>query len=155
MGTNSVQSMDVLEQGIGMFRDLHQRNGAWQTGDDTSDIRAGQLEDQARGDARDIRRKATAEAESLREAREKARARHHTGWGGSNLTMSGSKQLIREAVRTRDEQDEEDVLFEGEMGARAELRDARNRADRIRISSGGKPRRSTLSLGSKIYQTRS
>jgi hypothetical protein len=153
MGTNSTQPLDTLEQGFGLFNDFQQRINSRSKGDNS--VQARLWETEAKGNVHDIRRKAVKDGQALREDREKNRSSHNTKWGGSNLAMSGSKKLIRDAERIQDRQDEEDVLFQGEMDARGALNDARRRSNLLRINSGLPADRSTLSLGSKIYGTRS
>jgi hypothetical protein len=61
---------------------------------------------------------------------------------------------VRDARSIKDMQEEEDVLFEGQQSADSILRQARSRANMLRINSGSSPERSTLSLGSSIYGPR-
>ena len=68
--------------------------------------------------------------------------------------MSGSKAVIRDAKNVKDMQEEDDVLYQGKQNAEAILRQARNRANMLRINSGSSPERSILSLGSSVYGPR-
>jgi len=138
-----------LEQGISLLDGLTGYLGGQK--DNQADARAGLIETDAAGTAHDTRRRAETDAAVLREDRERARSKENTRWAGSNLAMSGSKALIRDADRLKDRQAEEDVLFEGEMNARSGLRSARNQANMLRIGEKTSPARSILSLGSKIY----
>ena len=140
---------DVLRQGQGLFDDVRDYLG--RGAGKSADGRAGLIETDAKGEARELKRRAAQEAAGLREDRARERGANNARWGGSGLAMSGSKALIRDADRLRDRQDEEDALFEGEMAAKARLRTARDRADSLRGSGGVPPVRSILSLGSKIY----
>jgi hypothetical protein len=152
MGNNG--SVQMFQQGLDLFNDVknslggqrkESRNEAGVKG------RAALLETDASGEAHDIRRQAEQDAERLRDERERSRSMGRARWGGSNLAMSGSKALIRDANRLKDRQDEEDVLFEGELKADSRRRAARNQANMLRIDNGVSPVRSTLSLGSRIY----
>ncbi|WP_338668555.1 hypothetical protein [Pseudodesulfovibrio methanolicus] len=142
-------SPQILEQGISLFDGFTDYLGGHK--DDQADTRAGLIETDAAGAAHETRRRAEKDAGELREDRERSRSRETARWGGSNLAMSGSKALIRDADRLKDRQAEEDVLFEGEMNARSGLRSARNQANMLRIGEKASPARSILSLGSKIY----
>jgi hypothetical protein len=147
-------SPQMLQQGQSLFNDVKDYLGdrqADKAAADNAEGRAALIETDAAGAAHDQRRRAAKDAAELREERERSRSRGNAGWGGSGLAMSGSKALIRDANRLKDRQDEEDVLFEGEMNAKSGLRSARNQANMLRINEGASPVRSTLSLGSKIY----
>jgi hypothetical protein len=147
-------STQVLQQGVDLFSDvtdfLGDRNSRKAAASNAKG-RAALIETDAAGAAHETRRQAERDAAGLRDERERGRSRGNAGWGGSNLAMSGSKALIRDAERLKDRQAEEDVLFEGEMNARSGLRSARNRANMLRIDENVSPVRSTLSMGSKIY----
>ncbi|WP_316899227.1 hypothetical protein [Pseudodesulfovibrio indicus] len=153
MGTNaSFQPAALLQEGLTLFEDASNTFNRISGGSSgNAEAQARLLETDAGADAQDIRRRSVKDAAALREDREKDRAARNTRWGGSNLAMSGSKRLVRDAGRIKDRQDEEDTLFEGEMNARSALRDARTRANLLRINGGGSGNRSTLSLGSSIY----
>jgi hypothetical protein len=147
-------STQVLQQGVDLFSDvtdfLGDRNSRKAAASNAKG-RAALIETDAAGAAHETRRQAERDAAGLRDEQERGRSRGNVGWGGSNLAMSGSKALIRDADRLKDRQAEEDVLFEGEMNARSGLRSARNRANMLRIDENVSPVRSTLSMGSKIY----
>lgn len=147
-------STQVLQQGVDLFSDvtdfLGRRSGRQET-DSSARDRAALIEADAAGAAHDTRRRSERDAAGLRDERERARSRGNAGWGGSNLAMTGSKALIRDAERLKDRQAEEDVLFEGEKDAESRLRAARSRANTLRMGDSVSAVRSTLSLGSKIY----
>jgi len=155
MGTNaSTQSMQTLQQGLDLFKDVTDFLGdrtAEKSGNSEAENRAALIETDAAGEAQDLRRRAEQDADEIRETREQARGAAGARWGGSNLAMSGSKALIRDAKRLQDRQEEEDALFEGEMNARSRLHAANKQANMMRIADGGSPSRSILSQGSKIY----
>lgn len=146
-------SPQTLQQGVSLFNDVTDFLGARTAGQSPANAeeRARLIETDAEGEARDIRRRAEQDAARLREDQEHARAGNNAEWGGSGLAMSGSKALIRDADRLKGRQDEEDILFDGEKDARSRLRSANNRANMLRIGGDASPRRSILSLGSKIY----
>lgn len=154
MGSNSQQAFEVINQGFGMFQDI-QKQLAPPEGSGRAQDEARLLETDARGEALEAQRQAKKEARRVRDARERERSGERATWGGSNLAMSGSKALVRDAQSTKDMQEEEDVLFEGQRNADAILNNARNRANMLRINGGASPNRSTLSMGSKIYGPRS
>ncbi|QJB56176.1 hypothetical protein [Pseudodesulfovibrio sp. zrk46] len=108
------------------------------------------MELDAEADAAEVARQAEKQASALREERELERGKQNTRWGRSGLAMNGSKQLVRDATRQRDKEDEEDVLFEGELKEQDVLDRGLRDANRYRIRRGLKP--STLSLGSTIYK---
>jgi len=152
MGNNG--SAQLFQQGLDLFSQVKDSvDGQRRERREDSDVkgRAALLETDAAGEARDIRRQAEQDAGRLRGERERSRSLGKARWGGSNLAMSGSKALIRDANRLKDRQDEEDALFEGEMKADSRRRAARNQANMLRIDNGVSPVRSTLSLGSRIY----
>lgn len=150
----SFQPMAMMQEGLNLFEDMSNTFNRVSGGGSASaeaEAQARLLETDARADAHDIRRRAVKDAAELREEREKGRAARNTRWGGSNLAMSGSKLLVRDAGRIKDLHDEGDALFEGEQAAQAALREGRARANMLRINGGGSGDRSTLSLGSSIY----
>jgi len=151
MGTNSAQALNMVQDGLGLVQDFQKKMGNSSSGDNSSEEQARLREVEAKRKAWETQRHAAGEAEDLRSERERGRSRRTAGWGGSNLSMSGSKQLVRDADRMKDRQDEEDVLFEGAADANSILQDDRNSANMLRINSGGAPKRSILSMGSKIY----
>ena len=155
MGTNaSPQSMQSLQQGLDLFKDVTDFLGersSEKSGESEAKSRAALIETDAAGEAGDVRRQARRDADEIRESGEKVRGAAGSRWGGSNLAMSGSKALIRDAGRLKDRQEEEDALFEGEMNARSRLRAGNNQANMLRIANGGSSSRSILSQGSKIY----
>ena len=150
MGTNSKQTIQTINQGMGMIEEFSDRMKQ----DRSGSVEAGLLETDARADAREAQRRAAKEARRVRAENERERSGERAHWGGSNLAMSGSKAIVRDAKNIKDMQEEEDVLFEGQQSADAILRQARNRANMLRINSGSSPERSILSLGSSIYGPR-
>jgi len=151
-------TVGALQKGIGLVGDfMSLANGAddgWSADTGETDEKGRMLEIDAKGDALDVQRRAGKDAKILRSAQEGGRAKRNTGWGASNLAMSGSKELIREAGRAKDAQAEEDVLFDGQVEADGILREGRRKANLFRINGGVSPVRSTLLLGSKIYGPR-
>ncbi|BCS88866.1 hypothetical protein [Pseudodesulfovibrio sediminis] len=154
MGMNQ-QTAQMFQQGLGFVQDLQEMSGGMTTDKAKASAQAGLVEVQARSDAWDSQQDAAGKAQEIREAREQERGKENTSWGGANLTMSGSKKLIRDARRIKDRQAEEDALFDGDLEAETLLEQGQQRANALRINSGGAPERSILSLGSKIYGARS
>ncbi|BDQ34059.1 hypothetical protein [Pseudodesulfovibrio portus] len=150
MGTNSEQTIQAINQGMGMIEEFSGRMKR----DRSGAAEAALLETDARADAREAQRRAAKEASRVRAENERERSGERADWGGSNLAMSGSKAIVRDARSIKDMQEEEDVLFEGRQSADSILRQARGRANMLRINSGSSPERSTLSLGSSIYGPR-
>jgi len=113
---------------------------------------------EASAKAHDILRSTDSDADALRADREVRRASKNAEWGASGLAMSGSKQLLREAARIKDGQDEEDIRAEGAEAARDALNRGRAAGNRTRIngsvpiSGAADPLGSILSRGSKIYK---
>lgn len=148
----------MLQQGVDLVGDIMSFTSG--TGDGSSAYaneahQRGLLsETEAKGEAQDIQRTAKKDANQLRSLRENVRSKRTTNWGGSNLAMSGSKKLVRDGHRTKDNQAEDDVLFEGQMEADKVMQNSRHKANLLRINSGAAPVRSTLSLGSSIYTRR-
>ena len=148
-------ALGVMQQGVDLFGQIQGvMNGQPKTPDyaKQADEQGRLMELNAGDDALDVRRKAKRSAAGLRDERERARSRSTASWGGGNLAMSGSKRLVRDGQRTKDLQDEEDVLFEGEAQAQSALNDGRRRANLFRIQNNADPVRSTLSMGSKIFK---
>lgn len=148
-------TVGMLQQGVNMVGDIVNPTGG------NASVYAGEAdqrgllsEAETKGDALDARRMAQKEARAQRDLRENIRSKRTMEWGGSNLAMSGSKQLVKQGQRTKDIQAEEDILFEGQMKADSILAAGRNKANLLRINGGDAPKRSTLSLGSKIYSRR-
>ncbi|MBG0791512.1 MAG: hypothetical protein H0S80_13550 [Desulfovibrionaceae bacterium] len=152
MGSNSQQALQAFSQGVEMFKEIKEKTGSGQS--DTAETQARLLETDARSDAWEAQRKAAAAARENRDQNERERSRERADWGGSNLRMSGSKAVIRDARTLQDMQEEDDVLYEGRRNADAILRQARDRANMLRINGGSAPNRSTLSMGSSIYGPR-
>jgi len=144
MGMDS-QAGGLLEKGLDMARGHLGR----ESGDDDrlAEAREGLAGQDAAEDASLARRKARRDGAEYRDRAEQERAGTHAIWGASNLAMSGSKALVRDAERQQDRQLEEDILFEGDQEAQRRL----NQATRLR-SGGGTAHRSTLALGSKLYK---
>ena len=151
MGTNSEQALQAINQGMGMIEEFSGRVGR----DRSVSAEAGLLENDAKADAREAQRRAGKEARRVRAENERDRSGERTDWGGSNLAMSGSKAVVRDARSIQDMQEEDDVLFEGRQASDAILRQARNRANMLRINNGSSPSRSILSLGASVYGPRS
>ena len=152
MGSNSQQALQFIDQGVDLFKDIKNMTGGGQSGSDNGQARL--LETDARAEAREAQREAAEEAGRIRAQNERDRSTERAEWGGSNLKMSGSKAVIRDARSIRDMQEEEDMLYEGRRTAGSILSQARNRANLLRINSGSSPNRSTLSLGSSVYGPR-
>lgn len=111
------------------------------------------METEAKGKARDQRRQTLEDGQNIRENRERNRAKLNASWGQSGVAMSGSRQLVRDARKTADQEAEEDVLFKGTQQEQEILNSGRQRANMHRIGNGGSANRSTLSLGSQIYKS--
>ena len=152
------KSIGMLQQGLGFVENfVSQVNGTNEQGgmlETAANEQGGMLEIDAKGKALDAQGRARKNAKDVRSQQEGIRARRNTGWGKSNLAMSGSKKLVRDGGRIKDHQAEEDILFEGQVDADEILNDGRHRANMLRIDGGATPMRSTLSLGSKIYGPR-
>jgi hypothetical protein len=157
MGMNQ-GTVGALQQGVDMVGDvMNVANGMYSgrsVAANEAREKGGILELDAKGNALDMQQRAAKDAQRLRLAREDGRAKRNTGWGASNLAMSGSKKLIRESSRIKDAQAEDDILFAGQMEADEMTRDGRHKANLLRINGGSAPVRSTLLLGSKIYGPR-
>lgn len=151
MGTNSTQALNMVQDGLGLVQDFQKMVGKPSSGNNSTEEQAKLMEVDAKRKAWETERHAAGDAEDLRSERERGRSRRAAGWGGSNIAMSGSKALVRDADRIKDRQDEEDVLFEGAADADSALQNGRNSANMLRINSGVSPNRSILSMGSKIY----
>lgn len=154
MGANETKVLGMFQDGLNMFQDIQKKVGGMSSQNDSEEDRARLIETDAKGRATEAQRQARKDAGELREERERLRSRRSTIGGGSNLAMSGSRKLVRDADRISDMQDEEDALFEGQSRSDSILRDGRNRANMLRINSGGSSERSILTMGSKIYGTR-
>lgn len=154
MGTNSEQTIQAINQGMGMIEEFSGRMNRDRSDSDSGSAEAKLLETDAKADALEAQRRAAKEARRVRAENERERSGERAGWGGSNLAMSGSKVAIRDARSIKDMQEEDDVLYEGQQNADTLLRQARNRANMLRINSGSSPDRSILSLGSSIYGPR-
>lgn len=149
------QVSSMMDQGLTLFEDI----AGFTSGQDKrpvqnpeAEARAGLMETDARGEARDALRRGRQAASDLRDDRERERAGQTARWGRSGLAMSGSKRLVRDASRTRDRQAEEELLDQGETESREALNRGRHKANLFRIDHGASPRRTTLSLGSNIYK---
>jgi len=157
MGTNNNKSMD-LKKGLKVFEDV--LSTAWgkdeedptvdYSGDYEERARMMELDAQAQGDAQ--ARAAKKKGKAIRTEQEQGRAKKNTEWGQSNLTMSGSKELARDARQQEGWGKEEDELFEGELREREILDKGKREANLYRVRQGVSP--STLSLGSTIYKYR-
>ena len=149
------QSGSLLEKGVEMAQGFMERgagNDARAEGARLAESRAGLAEQDAAADTSLARQRAKGDAADFRDRAERERAGTQAAWGASNLAMSGSKKLVRDGAKRRDRQAEEDLLFEGDQEARRLMNQGRNRANMLRIDGGGRATRSTLALGSKLYQ---
>ncbi|MEF2230874.1 MAG: hypothetical protein V3571_08095 [Pseudodesulfovibrio sp.] len=148
------QSGALLEKGLDMAQGFLEKDSRDEARDDATrlaEARAGLAEQEAAGDASLRQRQAKRDASAFREQAEQDRAEAHAAWGASNLAMSGSKALVRDSGRLKDRQAEEDLLFQGDLEAQRALNQGRGAANLMRIN-GGAATRSTLALGSKLYQ---
>lgn len=150
MGTNSEQALQAFSQGLDMFKEIGGQVSGGES--DTAEDQARLLETDAKSDAYDAQRRARQEESRVRAKNEKTRSAANAEWGTSNLAMSGSKAVVRNARSVQDKQEEDDILYEGQRTADDILRQARNRANLLRINAGSSANRSTLSLGSSIYK---
>ncbi|MFH1914424.1 MAG: hypothetical protein ABIK45_09155 [Pseudomonadota bacterium] len=159
---------EVNRQTLGLFRQGSELAGNMYqllTGTGATTGRAAEAEETARLQeqqastrAHDIFMRADSDADSLRAGREADRASTNAAWGASGLAMSGSKELLRQAARIRDGQDEEDIRAEGTEAVRDALNQGRAAGNMTRIngsaaiSGSAKPLGSILSQGSTIYK---
>ena len=149
------QTGTLLEKGVELAQGFMEQDAGNDARDDAArlaEARAGLTEQDAAADASLAKSRAKREAAEYRDQAERERAGTHAAWGTSNLAMSGSKALVRDGAKTKDRQAEEDLLFEGDQEARRLLNQGRNKANLLRIDGGGSANRSTLALGSKLYQ---
>lgn len=151
MGTNSQQALQAIDQGVDLFKDIREMTSSQSSDNEQARL----LETDAKADAREAQRDAVKEARQTHSENEHTRSAEQAAWGASNLKLSGSKSLIRDAKSIQDKQEEDDILYEGQRNADSILRQARNRANLLRINSGSSANRSTLSMGSSIYGPRS
>lgn len=105
----------------------------------------------ARQQAHAERRQARVAASDIRKEKEAERAREHANWGRSGLAASGSRSLVQTGNRLDDKQTEDDVLFQGDLRAQETASKGVRDANLFRISKSRPAKRSTLSLGSKLY----
>lgn len=149
------QGIGALKQGMhmaGQLVDLVNGSDADDTAADLARANAGLAEQDARASAHDQQQAARQQAAAFREKAEQERAGQHAEWGASNLAMSGSKRLVHDSARLKDNQAEQDILFQGDQAARDTLNQGRNRANLLRINGGASADGSTLALGSKLYK---
>lgn len=156
MGINN-ESISSIQSGLtlieGFMNASGQGTGSVADHSATAEEQARMVELDAKAQSSAQQTAAGKEADSARTILEKNRANDNTAWGQSNLAMSGSKALVKEAVHQQDLDTEEDLRFEGEAAARETLDTGVRQANLLRISQGVTPDRSTLSLGSRIYTT--
>lgn len=156
MGINSSNAKDITK-GIKVFEDVLssakgnvEELGVAYSGDYEERALMMELDAEARADAQ--ARATRKQARIIRDEQEQDRAKRNADWGQSSLTMSGSKELLKEARQHEGQEKEEDELFEGELREREILEGGRRDANLYRIERGMSP--STLSLGSTIYKYR-
>ncbi|NDV18233.1 hypothetical protein GO013_02215 [Pseudodesulfovibrio sp. JC047] len=150
MGANSAQTLNMVQNGLNTFQDVTRMMDTSASNNPNEEF-AKLKETEAKRQAWETRQQGKKEAQVLRRNRESTRSRHTANWGGANLAMSGSKKLLQDANRLQDRQDEDDLLFQGENNAMSILQDGRHGANMTRIQNGDSPKRSMLSMGSKIY----
>lgn len=156
MGMNQ-QAVQGLQQGLNLFGDVMELANGGQSDSGysaASEEQALMMELDAKEQAMAQGRATRKTARKTREEREQGRATQNARWGQSGVAMSGSKALIRDASLHQDTQEEEDILFEGDMAQRGILEKGNRDANMFRINQGGAPKRSTLSMGSSIYDYR-
>ena len=154
------QSIGNIQQGLNLAGDvMNMFNAPSSPLDETSDDYTTAAEERAKMTELNARERALAEkrrakntAESVHSSQEMERSKRNANWGRSGVTMSGSKELVRESRETKDQQAEDDALFEGEMNARQIMDKGQRDANLFRINNGVTPGQSTLSLGSTLYK---
>lgn len=157
MGSNNNNSMDI-KKGLKVFEDVLGTAWGKEEDDPTVDYSGDyeeralmtELDAQAQADAQS--RATKKQARNIRSEQEQERSKKNTEWGQSNLVMSGSKELVRDARQQEGWEKEEDELLEGELREREILDKGKREANLYRIRQGVSP--STLSLGSTIYKYR-
>lgn len=155
MGSNNI-SAGNLQKGFNMADNLFNMFSNSKTG--TSVDLSGDFEEQAtmmdldaRERAMEEKRAARKQARAIRDEQEKGRSQRTAEWGRSGLAMSGSHKLVSEARRTESKEAEDDVLFQGDMHADRIMAKGMRDSNLFRINNGQAPKRTTLSLGSKLY----
>lgn len=156
MGMNQDTSNN-FQKGFKLFEDMFSMVAGQEEStpvDYSGDYRekARMMELDAMREAQTHQRTAQMNTREMHAKQEHERAKANTRWGQSGVTMDGSSELVREARRHDDRQDEQDLLLEGEMKVKDTLDKGRHEANLYRISKGQAPNRSTLSLGSTIYK---
>ncbi|SOB59114.1 conserved protein of unknown function [Pseudodesulfovibrio profundus] len=154
MGMNENDAAAFKEQ-MGVFQDFLGKATEKDKGQPSNpyEEQAALMETEAKGKALDQRRQTREDGQSVREGRERDRAKLNARWGQSGVAMSGSRQLVQDARKTADREAEEDTLFKGTQQEREILNRGRQNANMHRISNGGSANRSTLSLGSQLYKS--
>lgn len=157
MGSNGM-NMAQLHQGFNLAGDLVNTFSSIPAAGKTgaghgveNEQRAQMIELEGRDEAMSQRRQARATAADVRAEKEVARGRENANWGQSGLAASGSRSLVQAGRRIGDRQAEEDVLFDGDQRAKKAEKTALRKANVFRIRNGRSTGRTTLSLGSKLY----
>lgn len=156
MGSNNQNAADI-QKGFNMIGDLFTMFDTSKPG--TPVDYSGDYEEKATMMELDARERAIKEKQQTRETargihaeQEAERARKRTEWGRSGMARSGSSQLVQEARQQESREAEEDALFEGDQRADEIMDKGMRDSNLFRINTGLKPQRSTLSLGSKLYE---
>lgn len=115
------------------------------------DEKATMMELDARERAVQEKQRANKTAKAIRAEQEGKRSQMNTEWGRSGLAASGSRELVKEGRRIEGKEMENDMLFEGDRRADTIMDKGLRDTNLFRINTGQTPRRTTLSLGSKLY----
>ncbi len=158
MGSNSNNTAE-LQQGLYMASDLINRFGNTSKPSYVEDSKA--YEEKAKMKELDARERAMQEKRQAKQAaqtthakQEFERSRKTANWGSSGVAASGSRSLVEEGYQTTDREVEDSILYEGDRRA-GEIMDKGTRdANLFYINTDQKPRPTTLSLGSKLYDPR-
>lgn len=158
MGSSNMSTVDI-QNGFNMVGDLigiidSTKSGTTIDNSGANEERAKMKELDAREQAMAEKRQARNTARGMHEENEQGRSARNAEWGGSGLAMGGSAELVRDGRKLKDKQAEDDILFEGDAQARKAMDNGMRSANLFRIETGIAPAKSTLSLGSTLYNKR-
>jgi hypothetical protein len=147
-----------LSKGIEVLTDIIEWGGLEE---EENISRGGEQDEKARmmelgaiSEASQKRREANQKARLTHDELEETRAKSRTEWGQSGVTLDGSREMVLEGQRDRDSRMESNQALLDDLEEQEKLDKGLREANRYRIDKG-RGLSSTLSLGSKVYKTRS
>lgn len=142
---------DILNMTTGIIKQSIAQNSAAEEVERTAEAEADLMEEQSVAKASKEMGRARKEISQTRKDLARQRSARRANWGGAGLTRSGSVLLQETADAVQDHLTEDGMRFGAQSNVDSILSEGRAAANAKRKSAGVARKKSTLSLGSKIY----